>query len=86
MGPFEVTSETGVDWIVSNHALRDSLEDSIASFIAITKLRIGHWVQFCRPRRSNSATRQNTNPVSRKTSRMLIAHAYVHSYSWLATT
>ena len=44
---------------------------------AITKLRMGNWVQFCRPKKSNSATRQNTNPVSRKTSRMLMAHAYV---------
>ena len=38
MGPFEVTSETGVDWVVSNHALWDSLEDSIASFIGYYKV------------------------------------------------
>ena len=38
MGPFEVTSETGVDWIVSNHALWDSFEDSIASFFGYYKV------------------------------------------------
>ena len=38
MGPFEVTSETGVDWVVSNHALWDSLKDSIASFIGYYKV------------------------------------------------
>ena len=41
MSPFEVTSETGVDWVVSNHALWDSLEDSIASFIGYYKVAHG---------------------------------------------
>ena len=79
MGPFEVTSETGVDWVVSNHALWDSLEDSIASFIGYYKVAHRKLGPILSPKKSNIVQHDKTlsRPVSLKTSRTLMAHAYV---------